>query len=73
VLYILADSLRLLALMTSPIAPNAAQALWEKLGLDGKVTDRTYDTDNKWLLLPAGNKVEAGAPLFPRVEEEKSV
>lgn len=70
VLYMLADSLRLLALMTSPIVPRAAQGLWERLGLDGLVTDRTYPEDNKWLLLPPGSQVAAGAPLFPRVEEE---
>ena len=70
VLYMLADSLRLLALMTSPIMPRAAQTLWDKLGLEGLVTDRTYVEDNRWLLLPPGSKVAAGEPLFPRVEEE---
>jgi methionyl-tRNA synthetase len=72
VLYMLADTLRLLSLMTSPIMPNAAQGLWERLGLSGNVADRTFDGENKWLLLPAGNKVAPGAPLFPRIEEDKS-
>jgi methionyl-tRNA synthetase len=69
VLYMLADSLRLLALMTSPIVPNAAQGLWERLGLDGDVVDRSYATDNRWLLLPAGSKVAAGDALFPRIDD----
>jgi methionyl-tRNA synthetase len=73
VLYMLADSIRLLALMTAPIMPRAAQGMWERLGLDGEVTGRTFDSDGRWLLLPGGSKVAAGDPLFPRVEDEASV
>jgi len=69
VLYMLADSLRLLALMTSPFMPGAAQGLWERLGQDGQVVDRRYGTDDRWLLLPAGAEVAAGDPLFPRIDE----
>ena len=72
VLYMLADSLRLLALMTSAIIPRAAQELWERLGLEGAVTDRTFEVDARWLLLPAGSKVRVGDPLFPRVDEESA-
>ncbi|HWC15273.1 MAG TPA: methionine--tRNA ligase [Actinomycetota bacterium] len=68
VLYMLADSLRLLALMTSPITPRAAQSLWERLGLHGLVTDRTYESDGRWMLLPAGSNVATGDPLFPRID-----
>jgi methionyl-tRNA synthetase len=72
VLYMLADSLRLLALMTSPIMPRAAQDLWGRLGLDGDVTDRTYDVDGRWLLLPSAVQVTIGEPLFPRIEEDST-
>lgn len=72
VLYVLADTLRLLALMTSPVVPRAAQGLWERLGLEGSVADTKFETDNRWFLLPSGNKVAPGDPLFPRVEEETS-
>ena len=70
VLYMLVDSLRLLALMTSPVIPRAAQGLWERLGLDGQVTDRRFEVDLRWLLTPAGTKVAPGDPLFPRIEED---
>jgi methionyl-tRNA synthetase len=73
VLYLLSDSLRLLALMTSPIIPRAAQALWEKLALEGNVEDLKYADHGEWFGLPAGNHVSAGAPLFPRIEEEAAV
>jgi methionyl-tRNA synthetase len=52
--------------------PSAAQGLWERLGMPGDVSDKRFDGENKWLLLPAGNEVAPGAPLFPRIEEDKS-
>jgi methionyl-tRNA synthetase len=69
----LADSLRLLALMTCPIMPGAAQGLWERLGLEGAITERRFESDARWLLLPAGTEVSAGGPLFPRIDDEASV
>ncbi|MFN2489714.1 MAG: methionine--tRNA ligase [Actinomycetota bacterium] len=69
VLYELADCLRLLALMLSPIVPRAAQELWARLGLEGSVEERSYPSEGRWRLLPAGSEVSAGAPLFPRIEE----
>jgi methionyl-tRNA synthetase len=68
VLYLLADSLRLLALMTSPATPNASSELWQRLGLEGDVEQRNYPEDARWGLLPAGAKVRTGEPLFPRLE-----
>ena len=72
VLYELADSLRLLALMTSPLVPRAAQELWRRLGLEGEIGRLTYPEHGRWGLLPAGTKVEVGTPLFPRIDEEAS-
>ncbi len=69
VLYRLADTLRLLALMTCPVIPRSAQELWTRLGLDGDVASRSYGEDGVWGLLPSGNRVKVGDPLFPRIEE----
>ncbi|HEX2050573.1 MAG TPA: methionine--tRNA ligase [Actinomycetota bacterium] len=69
VLYELADALRLLALMVAPITPRAAQELWRRLGLEGSVESRTFDADARPGLLPAGARVEVGAPLFPRIDD----
>jgi methionyl-tRNA synthetase len=68
-LYHLADALRLMALILSPIVPRAAQQLWERLGLGGAVTDHSYPSDARWGLLPESTAVSTGPPLFPRVEE----
>jgi methionyl-tRNA synthetase len=68
-LYHLADALRLMALILSPIVPRAAQELWRRLGLDGAVVDCSYPEDGRWGLLPEATAVSTGPPLFPRVEE----
>lgn len=67
VLYSLADTLRLLALMTAAIVPAAADELWRRLGLDGSVHDQTFDSATPGALQP-GLKVETGDPLFPRID-----
>ena len=70
VLYQLADALRLMSLMLFPIIPKAAEKLWSRLGLEGRVEDRTLPEEGRWGLLPEGNKVTIGDPLFPRIETE---
>ncbi|MFP5298754.1 MAG: methionine--tRNA ligase [Actinomycetota bacterium] len=67
VLYCLADTVRLLALMTAPIVPKAADELWRRLGLDGSVHDQTFALAEPGLL-PEGIKVATGDPLFPRLD-----
>jgi methionyl-tRNA synthetase len=69
VLYQLADSLRLMAMMVAPIMPRAAQELWSRLGLSGAVDDMTYEKHLGWGALPEATRVTVGPPLFPRLEE----
>ena len=72
VLYSLLDSLRLIALMTSPVVPRAAQELWRRLGQPGEVARRAYAADAVFGRLEPGATVEVGEPLFPRLEESGS-
>jgi methionyl-tRNA synthetase len=69
VLYELADALRMIALLVAPVTPRAADEIWRRLGLNGTVQGRSYESDGRFGLLPAGATVEVGAPLFPRLEE----
>lgn len=69
VLYQLADSLRLMALMVSPAIPRATQELWSRLGFDDAITDHSFPEDGRWGLLPEGVTISTGDPLFPRIEE----
>ena len=70
VLYHLADSLRLMALMVFPAVPQASQELWRRLGFADEVAAHGFG-DLEWGRLPAGAKVEGGSPLFPRIEDAR--
>jgi len=64
------ESLRIVALLTSPVIPNAAGELWRRLGLPDRPEDQRLPAASRCGLLPAGSKLEKGEPLFPRKEAE---
>ena len=64
------EALRIIALLASPVIPNAAAALWSRLGLPGRPEDARLPDAAAWGGLPAGSPLEKGEPLFPRKEVE---
>jgi methionyl-tRNA synthetase len=60
------EALRIVAVLVSPAIPSAAQAIWERLGLPGQVTDQRLPDAAAWGRYPGGLEVVKGAPLFPR-------
>jgi methionyl-tRNA synthetase len=62
------EALRIVALLSSPVIPNAAAELWRRLGLPGRPEDARLPDAARWGGLPAGSRLEKGAPLFPRLE-----
>ncbi|TPR17556.1 methionine--tRNA ligase [Apilactobacillus timberlakei] len=67
----LAASLRLIALLISPIMTNAPKQIFTQLGLDNQDLDLT---DPKLSDLGTGHKVVAkGTPIFPRLDKEEEV
>jgi methionyl-tRNA synthetase len=62
------ESLRIVALLASPVIPNAAAELWRRLGLSGRPEDQRLPDAAEWGRLPAGAPLEKGEPLFPRIE-----
>jgi methionyl-tRNA synthetase len=72
VLYHLADSLRIVAILISPVLPKAAHGIFDqlnwKMGLSGK-EERFCLDDAKWGGLPDGHVVGKPMPLFPRIEK----
>ena len=62
------EALRIVALLASPLIPNAAAELWRRLGLSGRPEDARLPDAAAWGGLPAGSRLEKGAPLFPRLE-----
>jgi methionyl-tRNA synthetase len=71
VLYHLAESLRLIAILISPVLPKAAHGIFDQLNwkmeLSGK-EERFSLADAEWGKLPDGHVVGKAVPLFPRIE-----
>ena len=70
-LYNCAESLRILAMLVSPILPKAAHGIFDQLNwkmeLSGK-EERFSLPDAEWGRLPDGHVVGKGVPLFPRID-----
>lgn len=63
------DALRTIAVLVSPVMPDAAAALWGKLGLEGAVADQRLPAAAAAGLTPAGATVDRGALLFPKLDD----
>ena len=70
VLFHSAESLRLIAALAAPVIPKTAQALWEQLGLEGKVADVRLN-ELRWSSELAGKTIRAGGALFPRLDPKE--
>ncbi|GAB3267538.1 methionine--tRNA ligase [Microbacterium lacusdiani] len=72
VLYTCAEGLRALAVLLSPVMPQATGKLWTALGAEGALGGLAAQPIRKagaWGQLPAGTATQALAPLFPRIEQ----
>jgi methionyl-tRNA synthetase len=71
VLYYLAESLRIIAILISPVLPKAAHGIFDQLNwkmeMSGK-EERFLLVDAEWGRLPDGHVVGKPVPLFPRIE-----
>jgi methionyl-tRNA synthetase len=76
VLYTLAEALRLIAILISPVLPTTAHNIFDQLNwkmeLSGK-EERFSLADAEWGRLPDGHVVGKPMPLFPRIELDKSI
>jgi methionyl-tRNA synthetase len=70
-LYALSESLRIIAILISPVLPKAANGIFDQLNwkmeLSGK-EERFQLADAGWGKLPDGHVVGKPVPLFPRIE-----
>lgn len=71
VLYALTETLRIIAILLSPVLPKAAHGIFDQLNwkmeLSGK-EERFSLADTEWGRLPDGHVVGKPVPLFPRIE-----
>jgi methionyl-tRNA synthetase len=72
ILYMWADSLRVISVMVSPVMPVAAEKIWKQLGQTGVVADQRIDTLS-WRQLKPGTSTAKGETLFPRVEKAQAI
>jgi methionyl-tRNA synthetase len=71
VLYTASEGLRSLAVLLSPVIPEATAKLWTALGASaglGSLTDQVIVDAGHWGQLPAGSRLGTLEPLFPRIE-----
>jgi len=73
VLYHLVESLRIIAILISPVSPKAAHGIFDQLNwkmeLSGK-EERFSLADAEWGRLPDGHVVGKPTPLFPRIDTD---
>jgi len=67
-LYTSVDALRIIAVLISPVMPDAAARLWDKLGLHEALSAQRYPASVQPGLLPVAAEVERGKLLFPKLE-----
>lgn len=70
IMYTLADCIRTIAAMITPVMPAAAQKTWNQLGIGADVLEQAIPQEWELCRLSVGLKVSKGEPLFPRIEEE---
>jgi methionyl-tRNA synthetase len=71
VLYNLAETLRVVAILITPFMPNTAPKIWQQLGIERDFGSTSLADAKSWGGLVAGTKVAKPEPIFPRIEEEK--
>jgi methionyl-tRNA synthetase len=74
VLYVVAEVLRVVAVVYHPVMPKSTRKLWQSIGAEGvfgPLADQRVDAAASWGLLPAGTPVVKTEALFPRLAEEE--
>ena len=68
----LIESLRIASILLQPFLTRAPHKIWEQLGIqEGELT--AWDTSKQWGVIPAGNALQKGDPIFPRLDSEQEV
>ncbi len=71
VLYHLAEGLRIISVLISPVMPETAQKIRTQLGLSGDLG--TWESALTYGAISEGTAVAKGAALFPRIDVEKEL
>ena len=66
IIYVAAQIVKALAIVSAPFNPFAAEELWKTLNLPGSVHEQRWDEALK--PLPANHKIGKAKPLFQKIE-----
>lgn len=68
----LVESLRVASILLQPFLTQAPRKIWEQLGIEeGDLT--AWDSTKQAGLIPEGNELRKGEPIFPRLDVEQEV
>jgi methionyl-tRNA synthetase len=67
-LYTLAESIRIVTVLSTPFMPGMAGKVWNQLGIADEVEAHTWESAGVWGGVPAGVTIERGESLFPRID-----
>ncbi|WP_139650821.1 methionine--tRNA ligase [Raoultibacter phocaeensis] len=70
VIYNALEAIRIIALYMAPFMPNTSAEVFKRLSLGAVTEVDDIEAATAWGQLPAGNAVETGDPLFPRLDVE---
>lgn len=70
VLYNLAETLRIVAILIYPLMPVTAPKILSQLGIDSDFRAVSFTDAKGWGKLPGGTKVGTFEPIFPRIEDK---
>ncbi|MEG0756844.1 MAG: methionine--tRNA ligase [Raoultibacter sp.] len=68
VIYNALEAIRIIALYMAPFMPSTSAEVYKRLSLGDIVAVADIEAATAWAGLPAGNAVETGDPLFPRLD-----
>ena len=70
VIYNALEAIRIIALYMAPFMPNTSAEVFRRLSLGDIAAVDDIEAATAWGQLPAGNAVEIGDPLFPRLDTD---
>ncbi|MFR1214325.1 MAG: methionine--tRNA ligase subunit beta [Acutalibacteraceae bacterium] len=71
VIYNLCEVLRIISILLTPFMPSTTPKIQEQIG--AKNQELSYDTADKWGILPANAVITKGETLFPRIDVDAEI
>lgn len=72
VMYNLAETLRIVAILIQPFMPETPKKIWDQLGIDD-MSLVEWGKSKEWNLYPSGASVKKGEIIFPRIDIKKEL